>query len=95
MASDKTERKSQRRKVLKDGKLVSHQLHGGIDVRIRDLSLTGARLELPFATVIPEPFELLVVTESKLYPAKISWRRGDRIGLEFTGPPKSASLRKW
>ena len=88
-------RKEQRRRVLKDGKIVSPTLHGAIDVRIRDLSQSGALLDVELATLIPPAFGLLVVSESKIYPAVTRWRRGDRMGVEFTGPPKAATLRKW
>ena len=95
MATEKRERKELRRKVLKDGKIVSPTLHGAIDVRIRDLSQSGALIELPVGTIIPEAYGLLVVGESKVYPAITRWRRGERLGMEFTGPPKTAALRKW
>ena len=88
-------RKEQRRRVLKDGKIVSPTLHGAIDVRIRDLSPSGALLDIELATSIPPAFGLLVVSESKIYPAVTRWRKGDRMGVEFTGPPKAATLRKW
>jgi hypothetical protein len=96
MAARSQERMDQRRKVLKDGKIVSRTLHGAIDVRIRNLSASGALLELPAATGIPDDaYGLLVVWESKIYPAATRWRKGDRMGVEFTGRPKLASLRKW
>ena len=88
-------RKDQRRRVLKDGKIVSPTLHGAIDVRIRDLSLSGALLDLEPTMPVPPTFGLLVVSESKVYPAVTRWRRGERVGLEFTGPPKPATLRKY
>ena len=89
------QRRQPRRKVLKDGKIVSATLHGAIDVRIRDLSATGALIEIAVATEIPPTYGLLVVWEGKIYPAATRWRRGSRLGMEFTGPPKSAALRKW
>ena len=95
MALEKQARRVPRRKVLKDGKIVSHHLHGAIDVRIRDLSDAGALIELPLATLLAQTFDLLVVSEHKVYPSIVRWRRGDRMGLEFTGAPKTASLRKW
>ena len=91
----KQERKEPRRRVLKDGKIVSPSLHGAIDVRIRDLSQSGALIDLPIGTNIPDSFGFLVVSESKVYPAIARWRKGERAGIEFTGPPKLASLRKW
>lgn len=92
--SGKRERKEPRRRVLKDGKIVSPTLHGALDVRIRDLSTSGALIEIAIGTVLPGSYGLLVVSESKVYPAVTRWR-GERVGLEFTGPPKSATLRKW
>ena len=94
-SQQKKERKESRRRVLKDGKIVSPTLHGAIDVRIRDLSQSGALIDLPIGTKIPDSFGFLVVSESKVYPAIARWRKGERAGIEFTGPPKLASLRKW
>ena len=93
--SRKRDRKTPRRRVLKDGKIVSPTLHGAIDVRIRDLSPSGALIEVPVATQLPASYGFLVVSESKIYPAVTRWRRGERLGLEFTGPPKTVTLRKW
>ena len=93
--SPKRDRKVPRRKVLKDGKIVSPTLHGAIDVRIRDLSASGALIELPLATKLPDSYGFLVVSESKVFPATTRWRRGNRLGMEFTGPPRTANLRKW
>lgn len=94
-SQQKQGRKEPRRRVLKDGKIVSPSLHGAIDVRIRDLSQSGALIDLPIGTKIPDSFGFLVVSESKIYPAIARWHRGERAGIEFTGPPKLASLRKW
>lgn len=92
--SPKRDRKDPRRRVLKDGKIVSPTLHGALDVRIRDLSATGALIEIPVGTILPATYGFLIVSESKIYPAITRWRRGNRLGMEFTGPPKSANLRK-
>src|SRR5262245_44846872 len=88
-------RKESRRKVLKDGKIVSHKLHGAIDARIRNLSESGALLEIPLTTHAPDSFELVVVASGMLYPAVARWRKGNRLGVEFTGPPNYVALRKW
>jgi PilZ domain len=93
--SPKPNRKAPRRKVLKDGKIVSPDLHGSLDVRIRDLSPSGALIEVPLETELPDTFGFLVVSESKIYPAAKRWRRGNRLGMEFTGPAKVVNLRKW
>src|SRR5215216_5924935 len=92
MTPQRRERKEPRRKVLKDGKIVSQILHGAIDVRIRNLSQSGALIELPIGTLIPDDFGLLIVWESKVYPAIARWRKGERAGIQFTGLPKTCSL---
>ena len=92
---EKQARKEPRRKVFKDGKIVSHQLYGAVDVRVRNLSESGALIELQMGTLVPKSFELLIVSTGILHPASRRWRKGDRMGLEFTGPPKFVSLRKW
>jgi hypothetical protein len=93
--SPKRDRKDPRRRVLKDGKIVSPTLHGAFDVRIRDLSATGALIEIPVGTKLPDSYGFLIVSESKIYPAVTRRRRRGRLGMEFTGPPKMANLRKW
>ena len=92
---EKQTRKDPRRKVFKDGKIVSHQLHGAVDVRIRNLSESGALIELPIGTLVPDTFELLIVWAGMLYPARMRWRKADRRGVEFTGPAKHVALRTW
>jgi hypothetical protein len=93
--SPKRDRKAPRRRALKDGKIVSPTLHGAFDVGIRDLSASGALIEVPLATKLPSSHGFLIVPESKLYPAVSRRRHGDRLGMEFTRPPKTANLRKW
>ena len=73
---------------------MSHQMHGAIDVRIRNLTESGALIEVPMGTIFPQAFELLVVSTGMLHPASRRWRKGDRMGVEFTGPARFVSLRK-
>ncbi len=80
-------RRHPRHKVRKGGKLVSLTLLSSIDVTIIDMSVGGARIRLPATSNFPETFWLLVVSEKLLYPADVRWRRGELIGIEFTGEP--------
>jgi hypothetical protein len=47
------------------------------------------------ATLVPDSFELVLVASGMLYPAVTRWRNGNRMGVEFTGPPSYVALRKW
>jgi hypothetical protein len=75
--------------------IASPSLHGSTDVRIRDLSQSGALIEVEVGTVLPSSYGLVVPSEGKVYPSTTRWRRGERVGVEFTGPAKSANLKKW
>ena len=88
-------RKHQRLRTLKDGQLISEGLKSLVDVKIRDLSHSGARVETEGFIQLPDIFTLLIVSQKALYPCRARWRRGMQIGIEFTGPPRPAALRKF
>ena len=88
-------RKHLRKRVLKDGQLISEGMTSLVNVKIRDLSESGARVETAGIIDLPENFKLLVVSEKAVYPCIARWRRGNLIGIEFTGPPRPAGLRKF
>ena len=83
-----------RRRVLKDGKIIIHPPSGTLDVKIRDLSETGAKLEIPAATTLPEKFALIIVAEGVVTPTEVMWRRGDLVGVHFCGETKKVALRR-
>ena len=83
----KDHRKHPRHRVFKEAKIVSPAFKGTINVTIRDLSVGGARIDIPPFIAIPEEFELLVVSENLLYPAVARWSGGVSLGIEFAGEP--------
>ena len=88
------QRKHPRHRVLKEGKIVSSDMNSVIDVKIRDLSIGGAGLQMPANTDLPESFCLLIVSEDLLYSAVAKWRKGEMIGIAFVGKPHPASWQK-
>ena len=65
--------------IFEDGEFSSHCI-------IRDVSVTGMKLELPAKTKIPDFFEL----KTPAIPEKVSlrtvWRKGSQAGVEFHFP---------
>jgi hypothetical protein len=60
--------------------------HGGDKTPciVRDLSVSGAALELNFITVqLPPQFNLLIPEDGLKLPCQVVWRRGFRIGVQF------------
>jgi hypothetical protein len=76
---DDEHRIATRHRVLKGGKI---QFGGGsIDCTVRNISDTGAALEVSSPLGIPEQFVL--VTESNQLPCRVVWRKERRIGVTF------------
>jgi hypothetical protein len=56
---------------------------GGIDCTVRNVSETGAALEVVTPLFIPDRFTLLVPSEQLKRPCHIVWRKDKRIGVAF------------
>jgi hypothetical protein len=56
---------------------------GAIDCTIRNLSITGAAIEVPNQTGIPENFILVMPDDGLHLPCHVVWRNGYRIGVTF------------
>jgi PilZ domain len=69
-----------------DGRLRS------LECLVRDISLTGARLELSEAISLPERFELYLPRRDMTHNVLIEWRRGDQLGVTFGGPTSALSV---
>jgi PilZ domain len=74
-------RRAPRHRVLKAGKI---DFGGGaIDCTVRNLSNTGAAIEVTNQIGIPEKFTLVVPGDGLHLPCHIMWRKGYRIGVTF------------
>jgi PilZ domain len=56
---------------------------GAIDCTVRNLSTTGAAIEVPNQIGIPENFTLVVPDDGLHLPCHVVWRNGYRIGVTF------------
>ena len=74
-------RTAPRRRLLKTGKI---SFGGGtIDCTVRNLSETGAALEVNSPVGIPEHFTLMIEPNHIHVPSRIVWRKDTRIGVYF------------
>ena len=72
-----------RRRVLKSGKI---EFGGGaIDCTVRNLSDTGAALDVTSPVGIPAEFNLVVNGTPRL--CRVVWRKEKRIGITFGKQP--------
>lgn len=74
-------RAAPRQRVLKAGSI---EFAGGvIDCTVRNLSESGAALEVASPLGIPETFNLLVSGEPSPRRCRVAWRKDKRIGIAF------------
>ena len=50
---------------------------------VRDISKVGARLTLENPRLVPDEFELLMLTTGEIFQAVAKWRRGRELGVYF------------
>ena len=74
-------RTSVRRRVLKAGTI---EFGGGaIDCKVRNLSETGAALEVESPIGIPQQFRLVIASDSFSRPCEVVWLKEHRVGIIF------------
>jgi hypothetical protein len=77
-----SKRAAARHRVLKSGTI---EFKGGaIDCVVRNLSDTGAALEVASPLGIPQAFNLLISGDRTTYQCEVRWRKENRIGVAFT-----------
>jgi hypothetical protein len=54
-----------------------------IDCTIRNVSNTGAALDVESPVGIPERFTLVLPSDGLHFPCRVVWRKGRRIGVAF------------
>lgn len=75
-------RRAPRLRTLKSGTISIDGV--SLDCLIRNLSKTGACLEIKGTTTVPDAFKLVIKPESLFRTCKVMWRDGRRIGVSFS-----------
>jgi hypothetical protein len=88
------QRKSPRRRVLKDGKLIFGKSQSVVDVTIDNMSEGGAHVRVSTTHGVPEEFYLVETTKQVIHRAAVAWRSTNGIGLRLLGPLEDASARE-
>ena len=74
--------RSARRRVLKSG-TISFDLGTSIDCVVRNVSETGALLEIESPVGIPNKFLLVIIKEKIARNCSVIWRSARQIGVRF------------
>jgi hypothetical protein len=70
-----------RKRILKAGRIDFGS--GVIDCVARNISATGASLEVESHLGIPETFDLVIVADRSRKPSQVVWRKEKRLGVRF------------
>lgn len=81
-AGSLAERASVRRRVLKTGKIELRN-KTVVDCAVRNLSRTGARLQVADSHWVPEHFVLVIPSEGLRQTCRVQWRSAVDLGVEF------------
>lgn len=88
------QRKSPRRRVLKDGKLIFGAGHSIIDCTIDNMSEGGAHVRMTTTHGVPEEFYLVEASRGIIHRAVVAWRTTNGIGLKLIGPLQDVAARE-
>jgi len=80
--SETQKRSNQRQRVLKAG-TISFDRAAGIDCTVRNVSETGAMLEIASPVGIPNEFVLVIRKDNLQRTCHVAWRSARRIGVRF------------
>jgi PilZ domain-containing protein len=75
-------RRAPRHNVLKTGTLKFGR--NSINCLVRNLSVTGAAIEIASRAELPERFVLVVPGDGLQLPCRAVWRKEQRIGVTFS-----------
>ncbi len=89
-------RKSKRRTTALPAMMTFKAMRVSVPCTVVDMSGTGARLELPPASLkqygdadhLPDEMVLVLRADRMQVDCEVKWRRGGKIGVRFRGPPR-------
>lgn len=87
-------RRSERVRALLGAKIIFNNRMSVIDCVVRNISSSGARLELDDSLAIPGEFELHIPQKGCSYSARAVWRNSEAMGVKFGEPAESQSSPK-
>ncbi len=76
-------RSSTRQKSFLQGRIYYNNRRSSVDCLVRDISDTGAKLVFSSAVTIPDVVEIYLSNKEEVRRARVQWRRGDEVGIDF------------
>jgi hypothetical protein len=93
-AVEKNQRRSARRRVLKEGKLIFGKAQSVVDCIIDNVSEGGAHIRITSSHGVPQDFYLVEANRGIIHKAEVAWRTTTSIGLRILGPVEDVAARE-
>ncbi len=88
------DRRHPRKRMLKGGVIAFANRHATLPCVVRDLSQSGAKLQVANVAMIPDTFELIVELDGLEAPAEVVWRSTGEVGVRFLAPPSKVAPKR-
>jgi hypothetical protein len=76
-------RRHVRMRTFKSARILLNAHHSAIDCMVRNLSESGARLNVASSIGIPERFDVIFDADKSIRGCRMVWHRDTQIGVEF------------
>jgi len=77
------QRRQTRARTLKSARILFNDHRSVIDCTVRNLSPTGACLNVASALGIPERFDVMFDADHTVRPCRLVWHNEKQLGVEF------------
>jgi hypothetical protein len=77
------QRRQTRARTLKSARILFNDHRSVIDCTVRNLSPTGACLNVASAIGIPERFDVMFDADQSVRPCRMVWHKEKQLGVEF------------
>ena len=77
------QRRQTRARTLKSARILFNDHRSVIDCTVRNLSPTGACLNVASALGIPERFDVMFDADQTVRPCRMVWHKEKQLGVEF------------
>ena len=85
MTAENENRREHRQRVLKGATILAGISSSEIKCVVRNQHRNGAELKVDIDSHVPQEFLLYVPVDGTAYRCETRWRRGERVGVMFTG----------
>jgi len=76
-------RKVERKRTVLRGTIIFNNRNSTVDCLVRNFATIGAKLAVDDLIGLPEMFELHIPQKGRSFMARIVWRAGNEVGVEF------------